>query len=470
MEIKPDNRYSSAVEMKKALLDSIGEKASDSRVFLVPPPSQEPILKGETHNISSIKSRPITSPEKPNIKTRFLHFIKLAGITIAVVLFVAAVTTIIILNETGILRKTPTVEMKPATTSISEVTLENPPSIINEDQGQLIPTPTLSNDAIAKTVLATMLSPTALQTIDQTSFPASEVETKEPAVGFDNTYQLKNSEIAFVSMRTSIPQIWIMDSSGGSLRQLTNLKNGACQPSWSPDGSKLVFISPCYKREYAYPKSNLFTIDYDGSNLTALDPGYGGNYDPAWSPENTKIAFTKSISGTTQIYLYNFEDKLVTAASEHLYPSKHPAWSSDGKYLAYINTRYSGEIWVRDNTTGITLQLTHSRKYNNNWPAWSPSGNAIIFTQSTLDPFFPWLSMISYPATESALEEKIPVENNPVPSPASDADISSDGNWLVLEAWPEGNNHDIYIMTISGESGTRLTDDERLDFHPVWRP
>jgi Tol biopolymer transport system component len=52
-------------------------------------------------------------------------------------------------------------------------------------------------------------------------------------------------EIAFASNRTGTYQIWLMNSDGTNQRQVTNLKEGACQPAWSPDGQRLVFVSPC---------------------------------------------------------------------------------------------------------------------------------------------------------------------------------------------------------------------------------
>jgi Tol biopolymer transport system component len=50
------------------------------------------------------------------------------------------------------------------------------------------------------------------------------------------------------------------------------------------------------------------------------------------------------------------------------------------------------------------------------------------------------------------------------------ADYSPDGYWLVLESWPDGVNHDIYIMLPNGAERTQLTFDPALDFDPVWRP
>ena len=221
----------------------------------------------------------------------------------------------------------------------------------------------------------------------------------------------------------------------------------------------LFSYPPVTNENTQYPKANLHIIDADGSNPVALDPGYGGNYDPAWSPDGTANCFYKKyirdpprsifmILKQKQFQLLRMLKNLQSILPGHRM----------GIYLAYISTRYSSEIWVRDNLTGTSVQFSHSRNNNDNWPVWSPTNSEIIFTQSPLDPFFPWLAGIVFPATENSLEFKIPTENHPVPSPASDADISPDGNWLVFEAWPEGNNHDIYIMNMSGEKVTRLTD------------
>jgi len=48
--------------------------------------------------------------------------------------------------------------------------------------------------------------------------------------------------------------------------------------------------------------------------------------------------------------------------------------------------------------------------------------------------------------------------------------ISPDGNWLAFESWPDGSNHDIYIMTINGANWVRLTTDKDFDFGAAWRP
>ncbi|MBE3144123.1 MAG: serine/threonine-protein kinase, partial [Planctomycetes bacterium] len=68
-------------------------------------------------------------------------------------------------------------------------------------------------------------------------------------------------QIAFTSDRSGIPQIWMLDTAGKGLKQITNLPDGACQPGWSPDGKRLVITSPCKNKQDIYKNSGLFLIN-----------------------------------------------------------------------------------------------------------------------------------------------------------------------------------------------------------------
>jgi eukaryotic-like serine/threonine-protein kinase len=90
-------------------------------------------------------------------------------------------------------------------------------------------------------------------------------------------------QIAYASNITGVPQIWIVSIAGTGQSQITNMPEGACQPDWAPDGTRLVFISPCSSNQEIYLGASLFIIDKDGSNLTPLPSMPGGDFDPAWS-------------------------------------------------------------------------------------------------------------------------------------------------------------------------------------------
>ena len=91
----------------------------------------------------------------------------------------------------------------------------------------------------------------------------------------------------------------------------------------------------------------------------------------------------------------------------------------------------------------------------------------VVFTQSETEGAIPRLYAARYP--DGAMNETrvYPFAGN---IPMRRADFSPDGIWLVLESWPDGINHDIFIMTPNGAERTQLTFDSAMDYDPVWRP
>lgn len=67
-------------------------------------------------------------------------------------------------------------------------------------------------------------------------------------------------------------------------------------------------------------------------------------------------------------------------------------------------------------------------------------------------------------------EYTIPLRNQTAIGPISNASFSPDGFWIVYEGWPNGSNHDIYLMTSSGVDPIRITTLDSFEFDPAWRP
>ena len=53
--------------------------------------------------------------------------------------------------------------------------------------------------------------------------------------------------------------------------------------------------------------------------------------------------------------------------------------------------------------------------------------------------------------------------------PVENVTFSPDGLWLAFESWPDGRNHDIFVMDTDGKNLIRLTTDPDFDFDPTWR-
>ena len=85
-------------------------------------------------------------------------------------------------------------------------------------------------------------------------------------------------QIAYASTRTGVAQIYLTNIMSDQAIAITNMPGGACQPSWAPDGTKLVFTSPCNIKKDTYLGSSLYIINADGSGLRPLPTAPGGRF------------------------------------------------------------------------------------------------------------------------------------------------------------------------------------------------
>ena len=311
-------------------------------------------------------------------------------------------------------------------------------------------------------------TPTLAATSTQTPTPT---ETKTPIPSITPTITPRGGgygQIAFASDRTGIPQIWVANADGTGLRQVTDTQQGACQPSWAPDGTQIVFISPCEAHQEIYLDASLFIINEDGTGLTPLPTVGGGDFDPAWSPNGEDIIFTSVRErGIPQIFIMHLADRSVERLSEGD-KDLQPSWFANGEQILFTTTRNGPyQIWIMNADGSSPQRFSSSGGKKDTYPEISPNEQVVIFTQSESENGVPRLYAARYPdgaATEFRVFQgagNIPMRK---------ADYSPDGFWLALESWPDGVNHDIYVMTSNGAERTPVTADPALDFDPDWRP
>ena len=258
-----------------------------------------------------------------------------------------------------------------------------------------------------------------------------------------------------------------MNSDGTAQNQITEMPEGACQPAWSPDGLRLAFISPCGGNQEIYPGAGIFIMNVDGSEVTPLPSVPGGDFDPIWSPDGTRIAFTSLRDfNRAQIYEIVLEDNSVRSLSANTVRDSQPAWSPEGTEIAFVTTRRGPyQIWIMNQDGEEAVLLSRSGSLKNTHPDWSPDGQVIMFTQTELLGGVPRLVAMRV-AEGNLIDTRVIREVIPM----RESEYSPDGAWIAFESWPEGSNHDIYIMTPTGSGRQRLTDQDGFEFDAAWRP
>src|SRR5437867_5576550 len=133
-------------------------------------------------------------------------------------------------------------------------------------------------------------------------------------------------------------ELYVMNADGSNPARLTNNSAADYQPTWSPDGSRIAFVSERDGNAEIYVMNAA-----DGSNPVRLTtdvgtPAFDG--DPAWSPDGSKIAFWSRRDGNGEIYVMNPDGLNVTRLTTNAVDDLQPAWSPDGSRLVF--SRFTG--------------------------------------------------------------------------------------------------------------------------------
>ena len=322
--------------------------------------------------------------------------------------------------------------------------------------------PTETNTAPAPTTgltqppatLAATDAPTDIPTPAATDTPAASPTPAQTPIGGNS------GQIAFVSERDGAPQIFIMGVDGTNPTRLTSLPDGACQPAWSPDGTKIAFVTPCNRKADQYARAAIYVMNADGSSIQPLITKAGGVFDPDWSAQG--IAFTYLDNTTPQIWVANDNGSNARALSEPRSKDSQPSWSPGGDKLVFMNTSRAGQntlYWMyKDGSFKGSNPDQVTRDQSATSPVWSPAGDLVAYILNQQISVVQW-DQVGFGSV--TLTQR---------GPNADPNWSPDGQWLTFESWRDAANHDIYIMTSSGGQQTRLTDDPAQDYQPAWRP
>jgi TolB protein len=140
------------------------------------------------------------------------------------------------------------------------------------------------------------------------------------------------------------------------------------QPSFSPDGRRIAFQSD----RSGHPE--IYIMDADGTNADLLTSSTEGpetyRTNPDWSPDGRKIAFESKINGTFQIMTINVRDRSSAPLTSEG-RNEDPSWAPDGRHLVFSSTRSGAkQLWVIDVESNRMRQLTHGDRAR--MGAWSP--------------------------------------------------------------------------------------------------
>ena len=214
----------------------------------------------------------------------------------------------------------------------------------------------------------------SLQVADADGFNAQTVvSSKEPLIS--PSWSPDGTKLAYVSFEKKKPVIFVQSLVSGQRIVLANFKGNNSAPTWSPDGTKLAIVLT-----YS-ANSQIYVINADGTGLQQISFSNGIDTEPEWSPDGASIYFTSNRGGGPQIYRMpasGGDAKRVTFEGAY---NVSPHLSTDGKLMTFIKQTPAGfKVAVQDLATGQVQTLSDTSQDES--PSFAPNGRMILYATS----------------------------------------------------------------------------------------
>ncbi len=266
-------------------------------------------------------------------------------------------------------------------------------------------------------------------------------------------------------------EIWKAQDDGSDLKQLSFTEDNVFEFSPDRTGEWIVF-----NNQNASGGRDLWLVDRDGEDQhSLLDCSLDLCNEPAWSIDGKTIAYSRVIyQGTTggyqppQIWILDLKSGETKTLYESDSVSGHsPSFSPDGEKLAFYDTSNNG-IRIQDLTSSRNFFVPRSIQGSGDW---SPDGSKLIFTNHVAAENEPFVAVYTVDLEKNIVE--IALEKGAADTDFSQPQWSPDGDWVAVSLRPVNSNisRTLWALRLDGLVSWRISDDQSATFTAYqWDP
>ena len=203
--------------------------------------------------------------------------------------------------------------------------------------------------------------------------PQVMLRSKQPIIS--PSWSPDGSKIAYVSFETEKPVVYVQTLATGKREPVANFKGNNSAPAWAPDGQQLAVV---LSRDGI---SQIYTINADGSGLRRIMRSPLIDTEPTFSPDGSSLVFTSDRGGNPQIYevpVNGGEARRITYNGSY---NISPEVSPDGNNLVYITRRNGAyRVAIQDMATGSEQLLTNGS--DDQSPSFAPNGMQVLYSSN----------------------------------------------------------------------------------------
>ncbi|WP_319381714.1 Tol-Pal system beta propeller repeat protein TolB [Thiomicrorhabdus sp.] len=265
-----------------------------------------------------------------------------------------------------------------------------------------------------------------------------------------------NTQIAYVTLtkkaKKRLYTLEVADADGYNPQPILRSSQPIMSPSWSPDGSKIAYVS------FESGRSNIIVQSLDGTFRTVIAKYKGINGAPAWSPDGTKLAMTLSKGGNADIYIMDVASKKLRQVTRNYAIETEAVWAPDGKSIFYNSDRRGNpQIFQLNLENNQEKRITFEGKYNAN-PELSPNGRYLAMVQGG-NGFH--IALLDRETGDFRVISDTYLDESPSFSPNGE---------MILYAMNRGGSGQLAVVTLDGHASQTLRVNRGEVREPAWGP